>query len=109
MGGKRNHGQQSRYLRAAARLELAEHGFAYWAVEFHETGQFVCAVGLSRVTYEAHFTPAIGVGWRLARQHWGKGYASEAAQMALRYGFEELRLSRSPPILGHSKRCGGWA
>jgi ribosomal-protein-alanine N-acetyltransferase len=72
--------------------QLAEHGFAYWAVELGETGQLVGAVGLSRVTYEAHFTPAIGVGWRLAREHWGKGYASEAAETALRYGFEELRL-----------------
>jgi ribosomal-protein-alanine N-acetyltransferase len=74
------------------RVQLAAHGFAYWAVELRETGHLVGAVGLSRVTYEAHFTPAIGVGWRLAQQYWGKGYASEAAETALRYGFEELGL-----------------
>jgi RimJ/RimL family protein N-acetyltransferase len=74
------------------RAQLAAQGFAYWAVELRETGAFVGAVGLSKVTYEAHFTPAIGVGWRLARQHWGKGYATEAAEAALRYGFEERGL-----------------
>jgi RimJ/RimL family protein N-acetyltransferase len=71
---------------------FAEHGFGYWAVELRETGQLVGAVGLSRVTFEAHFTPAVGVGWRLARRYWGYGYASEAAAAAMTFGFEDLRL-----------------
>ena len=74
------------------RARFANDGFAYWAVEARDTGQFVGAVGLSRPNYDAHFTPAVGVGWRLRRQYWGLGYASEAAAAALRYGFEELRL-----------------
>src|SRR5215472_4617501 len=76
------------------RARFAQQGFAYWAVEARDTGQFVGAVGLSRTTYQAHFTPAVGVGWRLCRQYWGFGYASEAAAMALRYGFEDLRLEQ---------------
>ena len=71
---------------------FAEHGVGYWAVELRETGQLVGAVGLSRVTYEAHFTPAVGAGWRLARRYWGYGYASEAAEAAMTFGFEDLRL-----------------
>jgi RimJ/RimL family protein N-acetyltransferase len=74
------------------RAQLAEHRFGYWAVELRKTGQFIGAVGLSRVRYEAHFTPAIGVGWRLAQPYWGHGYASEAARAALKYGFEDQRL-----------------
>jgi RimJ/RimL family protein N-acetyltransferase len=71
---------------------FAAQNFGYWAVELQETGQLVGAVGLSRVRYEAHFTPAVGVGWRLARPYWGHGYASEAAVAALKFGFEEQRL-----------------
>jgi len=46
------------------------------------------------VTFEAHFTPAVEVGWRLGPAFWGKGYASEAARAALRIGFEELNLDQ---------------
>ena len=53
------------------RARFANDGFAYWAVEARDTGQFVGAVGLSRTNYEAHFTPAVGVGWRLCRQYLG--------------------------------------
>jgi ribosomal-protein-alanine N-acetyltransferase len=74
------------------RAQFAQQGFGYWAVELRETRQLIGAVGLSRPSYEAHFTPAVGVGWRLARPFWGCGYASEAAREALRFGFEELGL-----------------
>jgi RimJ/RimL family protein N-acetyltransferase len=72
--------------------QFAEQGFGYWAVELRETRQFIGAVGLSRVRYETHFTPAVGVGWRLALPYCGCGYASEAALAALRFGFEEQVL-----------------
>jgi RimJ/RimL family protein N-acetyltransferase len=75
------------------RAQFAQHGFGYWAVELRESGQLVGAVGLSRPSYEAHFTPAVGVGWRLARPFWGYGYASEAANTALRFGFGQLGLA----------------
>jgi ribosomal-protein-alanine N-acetyltransferase len=42
--------------------------------------------------FEAHFTPAVEVGWRLARSAWGKGYATEAARAALTFGFEQVGL-----------------
>ncbi|MCG8584621.1 MAG: GNAT family N-acetyltransferase, partial [Pirellulales bacterium] len=42
--------------------------------------------------FESHFTPCVEIGWRLARAHWGKGYATEAARAALEYGFEQLGL-----------------
>ena len=59
-------------------------------MESRATGEFVGAVGLSPTNYKAHCTPAIGVGWRLARQHWGNGHATEAAATALRHGFANL-------------------
>ena len=48
--------------------------------------------GLNTVAFEAHFTPAVEIGWRLARSAWGNGYAGEAARAALRVGFEQAEL-----------------
>lgn len=42
--------------------------------------------------YETHFMPCVEVGWRLAHEHWGKGYATEGALASLEYGFETLQL-----------------
>ena len=53
---------------------------------------FIGFVGLNRVSFDAHFTPAVEVGWRLARPFWGNGYATEAGAAALTYGFEQLDL-----------------
>ncbi|WP_433257356.1 GNAT family N-acetyltransferase [Streptosporangium sp. CA-135522] len=63
------------------------HGYGLWALEVRATGEFVGFTGLAWQTFEAHFTPALEVGWRLARSAWGYGYASEAARAALRHGF----------------------
>ena len=46
------------------------------------------------IPYEAHFTPAIEIAWRLARAYWGRGYATEAARAALDYGFGKLGLEQ---------------
>lgn len=70
-----------------------EHGFGQWVVEIPGTASFIGVVGLSRIAYQAHFTPAVEIAWRLARAYWGEGYASEAARAALGYGFGELALA----------------
>jgi RimJ/RimL family protein N-acetyltransferase len=70
----------------------AEHGFGLWAVELRRDGRLVGFTGLSRPSFEAPFTPAVEVGWRLARDAWGHGYATEAARAALAYGFETVGL-----------------
>ena len=70
-----------------------KEGYGLWAVEIEDTGEFVGFVGLSQPKFDTHFTPCVEVGWRIARRHWGKGYAPEAAKEALRDGFERLDLS----------------
>ena len=87
------------------------HGFGLWAVEplppppprscrdpappgcriATRTG-CVGFVGLIPVPFEADFTPAVEVGWRLARPAWGRGFATEAALASLRFGFEVAGL-----------------
>ena len=68
------------------------HGFGLWAIEVVETGAFIGFTGLIMQTFEAHFTPAVEVGWRLSRSAWGHGYASEAARAALGYAFDHAGL-----------------
>ena len=53
---------------------------------------FIGFVGLVYVDFPAAFTPCVEIGWRLGREHWGKGYASEAARASTRYGFEQIGL-----------------
>lgn len=68
-------------------------GFGLWAVEVVQTGEFIGFTGLAPVPFEAPFTPAVEVGWRLARHAWGQGYATEAARAALAYGFDAVGLT----------------
>ena len=68
------------------------NGFGLWALERLADRMFLGFTGLSRPSFEAHFTPAVEIGWRLARTAWGRGYATEAAAIALRFGFEEIGL-----------------
>lgn len=77
--------------RLDARFE--ELGFGFWALEVARTGQFIGFTGLSVPRFEAHFTPAVEIGWRLVRSSWGHGYASEAARRAIRFAFQDLGLS----------------
>jgi RimJ/RimL family protein N-acetyltransferase len=74
------------------RSEMAERGFGLWAVEVPGVAPFVGFTGLAVPRFEAHFTPCVEVGWRLAREHWGRGYAPEAARAALAHGFGALGL-----------------
>lgn len=69
------------------------HGFGFWAVEIADRVPFIGFVGLQHVTFEAPFTPAVEIGWRLARAHWGQGYATEAARAALAHGFGPVGLA----------------
>ncbi len=71
---------------------FARHGFGLWALELRESGEFIGFAGLAVPPFEAHFTPAVEVGWRLARRAWGSGYATEAGRAALAHGFERLGL-----------------
>jgi ribosomal-protein-alanine N-acetyltransferase len=72
---------------------FAEDGFGLWAVEEIEAGRFIGFTGLIYQTFQAHFTPAVEVGFRLARHAWGRGYATEAATEAVKYGFEAAGLA----------------
>jgi len=71
---------------------LDRRGWGLWAVEELRTGRFIGFTGLNEPGFTAHFTPATEIGWRLRRDAWGQGYATEAARAALVVAFEDLEL-----------------
>jgi RimJ/RimL family protein N-acetyltransferase len=72
---------------------ITERGWGFWAVETRDSQDFIGFVGLNIPIAELPFCPCIEIGWRLAFQHWGKGFATEAAKGALSVGFNRLGLS----------------
>ena len=75
-----------------AREHFNRHGFGPFAVELLETGSFIGFIGLSIPAFDAHFTPAVEIGWRLGLEYWCKGLATEGAGAAVNYGIEKLGL-----------------
>ncbi len=73
---------------------ISEQSWGFWAVEIKEKNEFIGFVGLHKPTYDLPVTPCVEIGWRLGKKHWGKGYATEAAQEALRFAFVELKLKK---------------
>jgi RimJ/RimL family protein N-acetyltransferase len=68
----------------------AKFGFSLWVVEDRTTGEILGDCGLKQL--EAG--PEIEVGYRFAKAHWGRGYATESAEASVRYGFHTLALPR---------------
>ena len=79
----------------ASRIEahFEQHGFGLWAVEIPSVTTFAGFIGLSVPGFEAPFTPCVEIGWRLAPEYWGLGYATEGARAVLDFAFSELRLA----------------
>ncbi|WP_211767263.1 GNAT family N-acetyltransferase [Kutzneria sp. CA-103260] len=74
--------------------EWESQGFGLFAVEIRSTGELAGFTGLSVPDYFPEVLPAVEIGWRLGRSHWGQGLATEAAKAAVRFGFEERGLER---------------
>jgi RimJ/RimL family protein N-acetyltransferase len=78
----------------AVRIEVLfeRQGFGLWAVEIPGVAPFAGFIGLAVPRFEAHFTPCVEIGWRLATAHWGRGYATEGARASLAFAFDTLHL-----------------
>ena len=78
---------------AKSQQQFLEKGFTYFAVDILETKQFIGFIGLSYQTYEAPFNPSVDIGWRLGKEFWGNGYATEGAKKCLEYAKDSCKLS----------------
>jgi RimJ/RimL family protein N-acetyltransferase len=75
------------------KFHFEKYGYSLYATIRKDTSEFIGFVGLSKVAFNAHFTPTIEIGWRLSSKHWGKGFATEGARAVLDYAFRELDIS----------------
>jgi RimJ/RimL family protein N-acetyltransferase len=85
---------QSDALARSSEQHFAKHGFGPWAVEVPGVASFIGFVGLVVPAFEAHFTPCVEIGWRLSAEHWGKGYATEAARASAQHAFADVGLDQ---------------
>jgi RimJ/RimL family protein N-acetyltransferase len=69
-------------------------GFGLYAAELRNDARFIGYVGLHTPTFEAHFTPCVEIGWRLASDVWGNGLATEGALAVVQHAFENLGLDQ---------------
>lgn len=76
--------------RHAERLE--QRGWGLWAVEVRGGDAFIGFIGLNEARFEAPFNPSVEIGWRLARQTWGRGYATEGARVVVDHALGALGL-----------------
>lgn len=70
--------------------EFTRSGYGLYPVELKETGEFIGYIGFHLSTFKSDFTPCVEIGWRLKREYWGRGYATEGALACLEYGFNHL-------------------
>lgn len=85
--------EQSDALADRLAAGIDEHGWGFWAVEAPGVAPFVGFVGIKPLPATLPFAPGVEIGWRLAQPFWGRGYAREAAEAALRVGFEQVGLA----------------
>jgi RimJ/RimL family protein N-acetyltransferase len=72
---------------------FVNHGFGLYALELRSHGTFIGFAGISVPAFQAHFTPCVEIGWRIAAEHWGRGLATEAARAIVRHAFHALGLA----------------
>jgi RimJ/RimL family protein N-acetyltransferase len=70
-----------------------QHGFGPYAAELRDARSFIGFIGLAIPSFVAPFTPCVEIAWRLARDHWGQGLATEGARAVLRHAFESLGMT----------------
>ena len=85
--------EQSNDMAQKIESEITVKGWGFWAIELKDKNSFVGFVGIHEPGYELPMSPCIEIGWRLAKEYWGNGYATEAGKAALDTAFKKLELT----------------
>jgi RimJ/RimL family protein N-acetyltransferase len=67
-------------------------GFGLFATELKSESKLIGFIGLHVASFQAHFTPCVEIGWRIAVPYWGKGLATEGSREVIRFAFDRLKL-----------------
>ena len=81
-------------LAESANKSIEENGYGYFVCELKDTGETIGLAGLNYVHLDDPHFPCYTVSWILGKRYWKKGYATEAAQALLTFGFEKCKMSR---------------
>ena len=74
--------------------EVKAYGYSLWAVEEKSSQEFIGLVGLHHSDLRIFAgKEAVEIGWRLRKEFWNRGYATEAAQACLDFAFQQAGLS----------------
>ena len=90
---------ESNSLAEKIQKELREKEYGLWAVEVVGAVPFIGFVGLHYQDFPAAFTPCIEIGWRLAYEHWDKGYAFYALKLRELISFTTIENQRSRKLM----------
>jgi len=74
-----------------------KHGFGRWVIVDKNNNEFLGWCGLKR-----HADGMVDLGYRIKKEHWGKGIATECAKACIHYGFDQLNLTE---IVGRSAKA----
>jgi len=72
--------------------QIEGQGWGFWAAEHRDTGEFIGFIGINYVADGLPFAPCVDIGWRLARAHWGAGFATEGAAASLKFAFTQTGI-----------------
>jgi RimJ/RimL family protein N-acetyltransferase len=84
--------EQSQAFLERQRIHLAKHGYCRWRIRLAISGEYLGFCGAEHKVLDGELVPEIG--WWIAPEHWGEGYASEAAEAAFQHLWDELRIPR---------------
>lgn len=84
--------QQSESLLEYCSHSIGTKGWGFWAAELRSNNEFIGFIGLNSPDYDLPFSPCVEIGWRLAKHHWGNGYATEGARASLAFAFEQTEI-----------------
>ncbi|MEZ4912178.1 MAG: GNAT family N-acetyltransferase [Saprospiraceae bacterium] len=88
-----NREQTTEFVKRMQR-QYQDKGFCYFAVEKLDDSAFIGFIGLSEQTFISDFTPCIDIGWRICREEWNQGLATEGARKCLDYGINTLKIDK---------------
>jgi RimJ/RimL family protein N-acetyltransferase len=98
-GGQTRNRQECAEAIGRFEASWARKGYGLFAMTLKGTDRFIGFTGVAEPEFLPEVMPAVEIGWRLARDHWGQGLATEAARAALQFALNDIGLTRVISII----------